>query len=219
MNKVCSHCKAEKNESCFDKDKSHPDGLRCWCKDCRKAQWLANREENLKRKHLYYQKNKNHNIAYAHEYAEKNKDTIAMKRKERESRPDVRKMIREYWQKRRNSEPMIRLNASMRAAVYHSIKSNKDGNSWQSLLGYTLHELKSKIENQFSTGMSWANYGEWEIDHKVPLSAHNFQSFGDIDFQRAWDINNLRPLWKKENRAKGDRLVIPFQPSLAIGAR
>jgi hypothetical protein len=120
-----------------------------------------------------------------------------------------------------NAEPMIRLNASMRAAIYHSIKHNKAGNTWQSLVGFSLSQLKAHIEKQFLPGMTWENYGKdgWEIDHRIPLVAHNFSSFDQLDFQRAWSLKNLRPLWASENRSKSDKIEIPFQPSLAIKVR
>ena len=39
--------------------------------------------------------------------------------------------------------------------------------------------------------MSWDNYGsDWYIDHKIPDS---------------WSLNNLQPMWAKDNLAKGNR--------------
>lgn len=217
--KLCSKCGLLKDESCFDKDRTHADGLRCQCKDCRKAKWFENRDENLAKKRAGYKKNRQKNLVYAREYAEKNKDLLIEKRRVYEGRPEVRKRIRTYWKSRMNAEPMIRLNASMRAAVYHSVKQNKAGNTWQSLVGYNLELLKTHLEKQFLPGMTWGNYGEWEIDHKTPLAAHNFTSPDQFDFKRAWGLKNLRPLWASENRSKGDRLDAPYQPSLAIGMR
>jgi hypothetical protein len=151
-------------------------------------------------------------------------------RKEYESRPEVRKKInndmREYrktdkwkdWAYRRYWEDdKYRVNACMRAAISRCMNGEKNGKHWFDIVGYDLKELMSHIEKQFADGMNWGNYGEWEIDHRIPISAFNFMSHKDIDFKRAWNLKNLQPLWKHENRVKHAKLEKPFQPSLAFG--
>lgn len=36
MKKTCSHCRVEKFYSQFHRQRQKPDGLRSWCKDCRR---------------------------------------------------------------------------------------------------------------------------------------------------------------------------------------
>ena len=36
-------------------------------------------------------------------------------------------------------------------------------------LGCNIETFKKHLEQQFTEGMSWENYGEWHIDHKIPL--------------------------------------------------
>ena len=72
------------------------------------------------------------------------------------------------------------------------------------------------LEVRFQPGMSWDNYGEWHIDHIVPLAAFNYETPDDLDFGRAWALENLQPLWAKENIRKWCRLERPFQPSLRL---
>ena len=38
-------------------------------------------------------------------------------------------------------------------------------------LGRNMEAFKQQIEQQFTQGMPWENYGEWHwhIDHKIPL--------------------------------------------------
>ncbi len=65
--------------------------------------------------------------------------------------------------------------------------------------------------------MSWENYGTvWEIDHKIPIAAFNFERPEDIDFKKCWELKNLRPLEIYKNRSKQARIDKPFQPSLTI---
>lgn len=110
--------------------------------------------------------------------------------------------------KRRESlknNPMYRLRNAVSSSVSRSLKafaSNKYGESTFKHLPYTLEELKISLENKFSDGMSWSNYGEWHIDHIRPISSFRFTSLDDADFQACWDLSNLQPLWKIDNISK-----------------
>jgi hypothetical protein len=64
--------------------------------------------------------------------------------------------------------------------------------------------------------MSWDNYGKWHIDHKIPVTAFNFERVDDVDFKRCWSLKNLQPLWALDNIVKGNKVEAPFQPSLSI---
>ena len=87
---------------------------------------------------------------------------------------------------------------------YRGIK--KDGRI-SDCLPYNIDELKIHLENQFTEGMSWDNYGKWHIDHIIPDSSFKYTSMEDIEFQKSWSLDNLRPLWAKENLIKGKRLL------------
>ena len=56
------------------------------------------------------------------------------------------------------------------------------------------------LERQFLRGMTWDNYGEWHIDHIVPVTA--FDLTNDEDLIACFALTNLRPLWAKDNRKK-----------------
>ena len=157
-------------------------------------------------------------------------DTHKKWRREYESRPEVRELInsqmREYrqtdkwkdWVHRRYWEnDKHRINTCMRSAITRCMNGEKNGRHWFDIVGYNLEDLMGHIEKQFDDGMAWDNYGDWEIDHRIPLSAFNFKTHEDIDFQKAWSLSNLQPLWKFDNRSKGAKLEAPFQPSLAFG--
>ena len=75
---------------------------------------------------------------------------------------------------------------------------------------YTVSELRRHIENQFKPGMSWANYGEWEIDHIIPKSAFNYKSEQDAQFKQCWALNNIQPLWVAENQKKQNKIATPL---------
>lgn len=49
-------------------------------------------------------------------------------------------------------------------------------------------------------------YG-WHIDHKLPVASFNFDSPEHLDFKKCWALENLQPLWAKENISKGAKVV------------
>ncbi len=84
--------------------------------------------------------------------------------------------------------------------------------NYKDVLYYSDSQLKSHLEKQFRDGMSWDNYGEWHIDHKIPVSAFNLMC--DEDIKRCWSLKNLQPLFADENIRKSNKMDRPFQPLL-----
>lgn len=66
-------------------------------------------------------------------------------------------------------------------------------------LGCSAQKLKSHIESQFTEGMDWPKYGQWEVDHIIPLSATN----DNHEVATLCNYTNLQPLWKRDNQIKG----------------
>lgn len=135
---------------------------------------------------------------------------------QKNNRDKVKIYENRYKKKRRKNDSKFHLRCKMSSSVAKSLKNGKGGKSWLELVPYTLEQLKKHLEKQFQPGMSWKNYGEWHMDHRTPLAAHNFTKPEHTDFKRAWALSNLRPMWAKENMLKGAKLTKPFQPSLLI---
>lgn len=93
----------------------------------------------------------------------------------------------------------------------YSLKGRKAGCRWEKLVGYTLAELMSHLEALFQPGMTWANIGDWHIDHKTPRSAFNYSTPDEPAFLECWALDNLQPLWAVDNMRKGARL--DWQPT------
>lgn len=126
--------------------------------------------------------------------------------------------VREYRKislKRAKASPKGALNFRMSHGIRDSLRRGKEGYHWESLVGYTVEDLKRSIEKKFKDGMTWEKLlkGEIHIDHKIPIAAFNYSSYDDIDFQKCWALKNLQPMWASENMSKQDKIDKPFQPS------
>jgi hypothetical protein len=79
---------------------------------------------------------------------------------------------------------------------------DKKGKHTEDILGETFDNVRLHIEKQFKDGMSWDNFGEWHIDHIIPLSSGK----NEEEIIKLNHYTNLQPLWAEENLAKGARL-------------
>jgi hypothetical protein len=140
--------------------------------------------------------------------------------KERLKSDGYKEKAKGYRKKRILLYPGERLRVSMSRSVNYALSGNKRGRKWESLVGYCLQELMIHLEKQFLEGMSWDNYGlgkaKWTIDHIIPQSVFGYVDSNDLDFQRCWALENLRPMWAVDNTIKADKIIKPFQPSLDV---
>lgn len=122
---------------------------------------------------------------------------------------------------KRLNTPKGKLSSNISREIRASINRNAKGRRhWETLVDFTIDQLKAHIEKLFKPGMNWENYGTaWHIDHKIPVAVHNFERPEDIDFRLCWSLKNLQPMEKLKNISKGAKIEEPFQPSLAIGVR
>lgn len=159
----------------------------------------------------YAAKNKEKLSLYHKEWAKENSENLKSKHTNwrNENRNKVRKWARDYERKRRAEDPKYRLAARTRTAVYTCLKEANVAKyrSTFELLGYTLEELMKHLEKQFTSGMTWDNYGEWHVDHKIPMARFNFTSVEDPEFKLCWCLENLQPLWELDNLSKGARYL------------
>ena len=70
-------------------------------------------------------------------------------------------------------------------------------------MGCDFHSFRLYMQSRFVDGMSWDNYGEWEYDHKIPMSSFDLTVASERDACNHY--TNIQPLWKWENAAKGNR--------------
>ena len=180
--------------------------------------------QNMSRHRKTDEEKKVHKAANNRAYYEKNKVSLKKKHIEysRSHRNSLKPFIKkqEAWRrqdKKRLSDPKMRLHLNISRRIRWSLrKVGKRGLSWEKLVGYSTEKLKNHLEKHFLPGMTWENYGQWHIDHRIPVSAFNFIAPDDIDFKKCWELKNLRPLWAKDNLIKNNKIEKPFQPALTI---
>lgn len=126
-------------------------------------------------------------------------------------------MRRANTKRRKNIK--YRISGSVSRGIRTSLFDNgsKENQHWETLVDFTVDQLKGHLEKLFKPGMTWENYGTyWHIDHKTPIAVFNFEKPEDIDFKICWSLKNLQPLEASINMSKGAKIDKPFQPSLAI---
>ena len=126
----------------------------------------------------------------------------------RKNNPDkLKELIREN-NKNRKKTPKTVVCARMSKQIRKSLRFGKGGKKWQSLVDFSLDDLKRHLESKFTERMSWELFinEEIEIDHYYPVNIFRFNSPEDYEFKLCWNLKNLTPLWKTDNATKSDRL-------------
>ena len=106
------------------------------------------------------------------------------------------------WKINASKSINLRIGNLIRAGLASGSKRRRH---WEPLVGFTLTELMRHLERQFLPGMTWANRGDWHIDHVRPLCSFEFTTPECPQFREAWALTNLRPLWAADNIRKSGR--------------
>lgn len=115
------------------------------------------------------------------------------------NRHKLRESFRKHWR----TSPRFRLRTRFGNAITTTLRRNSRRAGWQSILGFTIEDLRAHLERQFLPGMQWDNHGPvWHIDHIVPVAFFSFETIHCADFKACFALSNLRPLWKLDNLAK-----------------
>ena len=151
--------------------------------------WREDNKEQIKIKQKVYCKN--------------NKEKIAKRRKKyyKNNKEKIIEKGRIYQRRRSKTDTLYKLTRNLRRRTSLAFKHKTwyKGVSTEQLLGVSFEIAKKHLEKQFTKGMSWDNYGEWHIDHIIPLaSAPN-----EIELRKLCHYTNLQPLWAFDNISKG----------------
>jgi hypothetical protein len=109
---------------------------------------------------------------------------------------------------RRRTEPFFRRRVDLKQRVFRSIVRGIDDPRLIPHLGCRVTTTRGHLEAQFERGMSWANYGAWHIDHRIPkVEFYKAVERGDLSedecFRRVHHYTKLQPKWARDNLLKG----------------
>ena len=113
-----------------------------------------------------------------------------------------RKCKHEYMRELRQNPPYkIIQNQKRRIRTICKNNGYHKTTEFNNIFGVDAKGLKLYMETLFVNGMTWDNYGEWEVDHIIPLET--VKSFEDLS--RLSHYKNLQSLWGKDHKEKTKR--------------
>lgn len=130
-------------------------------------------------------------------------------RRWREKNPELSRELVRRKQAQRRSTPWGKINNRIWPVLHSGVRcrSTRIG-KYNVAIGYTWQTLRMHLETQFTSEMTWENWGSvWELDHIIPASSFKYESLDDPLFRECWALSNLRPLLCTENAAKGSKLL------------
>lgn len=181
-----------------------------------------NKIDQYKQNHRkYYQENKEAVLVQAAEYREANKEEIrkrdnAYKARNREKlrlkqseyqrlNSELRnEYTRKYRKNRRQADKLFAIKQNMRARFRFELAKRGEEQLIKAnqYLGCSWIFLRDYLAEKFTDGMSWENYGDWHVDHVIPLASAKSKE----ELIRLWHYSNLQPLWASDNISKGAKM-------------
>lgn len=113
--------------------------------------------------------------------------------------------IAKYEREKRKNNPKYRLKSNLNSLIgQYRRRYNYTGNKTiKEMLGCDIDFFVEYLEGKFKDEMTLDNYGEWTIDHIIPISQVKTQE----DIEKLNHYTNLQPLWAKENSSKGKKIL------------
>lgn len=227
LTKKCFTCDTEKPLSAYRKQHTGQYGVMNHCKECTSRKHLQETygdEQTSTCDHCWTEFQK---IGEAKKYCSlKCKGAVRRKRyklagKVRPKRtPEKMEKDNLYARERRKNNPEVAIRCRMyrqirKAAtrdgvatlIWGALKRNGESKRVEELLGYTISDLRTHLERQFTKGMSWEIFmqGKIHIDHIHPKASFNLAD--DVEWKTCWSLPNLRPMWAKDNLEKRAKIL------------
>ena len=178
--KKCLKCNKLKVLSEFHKKKTGKLSVQTSCKDCTKIQsnyyYIKNLLKIKQQKRIYYLENKE----------------------------KISKQKSNYKKEKLKTNVKFRLTEILRSRLYLALHGKDKALSTMFLIGCEIDYLMYYIQERFKFGMSWDNYGDWHIDHKLPCASFDLSKKSEQ--LKCFNFKNLQPLWAIDNLRKGSRI-------------
>jgi hypothetical protein len=161
---------------------------------------------NLQAKEIYSRNRESRLISSARRY-----DPVKANNYYRVNAARIKEKTSEITTNRRNSDPLYKFTTNTRCVISSAFKravkgaySKSTGDTTRSILGCSFEDFASYITSQFTEGMTLENYGQWHLDHRIPLATAKTRE----DVVRLNHYTNFQPLWAKDNLSKGAKIIV-----------
>lgn len=216
--KRCLKCQKQRLAKFFSKRSASLDGLQKVCKDCANSnnhtyyknnksyyidRYISNRDILLKRNKKWNKNNQDKVKEHKYKFLKNNPDYYSKYKESNKEKLNAKTRIRDSF--RLKNDPLFKLKKNYRNRLYDYYKGLNRSKTSEKIIGISWNGFKLHIEQQFSDGMKWENYGEWHIDHIIPLSSGKTKK----ELEKLFHYTNCQPLWAKENLSKSDKLISP----------
>lgn len=200
--KICKLCKIEKPFSEFSPCGKYKDKIyyRGECSSCNSIVQKVNPSYKVAAK----------KYRSTNEYREK-RNSYKRTDKYRKYERSYRKL--ESYKKKRQAYEKNKLATNVRFKLKHYLRCRLRNflkgkrfnkyNHFSKYIGCSLSELKAHLESKFQPGMTWDNYGDWHIDHIIPLAS----ATSDEQLYSLCHYSNLQPLWAIDNIKKSNKII------------
>ena len=168
----------------------------------RKKYYQANKKKESEQVKKWQDANKEKLSEYDKKYYQANKEKESeINKKWQEANKEKRA---EYQRERRKTDSLFKMKIYVRTRMCVAFKNKgyKKNSKTEKMLGISYEKVKKHICRQFQKGMNWNNYGEWHIDHIIPLSSAKTEA----ELLKLCHYRNLQPLWAADNMSKGAKI-------------
>ena len=150
----------------------------------------------------YYTEKKQNEILM--DYYNKNSQENIIRKYYKE--PTQNKIIIQNYSKLRKTDPIYKITTNLAIRINKEISKVglKKTFKYNELLGCSINDFKYHLSLLMEDGMTFDNYGEWQVDHIIPVSFFDFSKIDNI--KRCCRYTNLQPLWKYDNQNKSNKI-------------
>lgn len=178
-------------------------------KEYYKQYYKQNKDKLIQYHKKYTYENNEHLKKYAKQYREKNKEKNKEYKKIylQKNKNIINKKLKEYAINRRKTDYLFKFKQNIRSNINHCFKRGtnqfkKDAKT-ETILGCKIEDFLIYIENLFTKDMTIKNYGEWHLDHIIPISTAKNKE----DVIKLCHYTNYQPLWAKDNFSKSNKII------------
>ena len=202
--KKCTSCNEVKALDEYPNRKDSKDGKRNQCKVCYLNKKREYNQIHSQHRREYMVKYRMDNPTYNSDWIWNNYDRYRNNLKQwKVLNPDkVRIHKLNTYKRRLKWDVNFKLRENIRRLINLSFTNRgySKKSKTATILGCSYDEFIAHIQRNFQTGMSLNNYGEWELDHIIPISSGKTKE--EIILLNHYQ--NFQPLWRADNLRKGN---------------